>query len=357
MPQIFCPICGKKVISPNQLINGVCANCFLNKIKLFVEPNAIKFCNYCGAVFLSGKWVRKYDSFDKLVSNYIISFYKKHLSKLELDAEVNIVPHGLKRVSKAKFAYIATLEIFNFKNPALAKMKQVSEIKLPIELTTCDRCQKIFTGQFEAILQVRKFGEPLSPNDIMIIKDEVNKVIRYKFSDPSAFISDIKEKKTFIEFKVGSNSIAKAIANHFKRFFNAKIVFTAKLVSLKEGKRIYRVTAKIDLPIFSKRDVVIVDDKYIGLVHSITNKYILIKDLIEKRTIKVYVNELYRVRRVNNDEIQRYQVISISPKIVQIMDLESYDIYEIDNSNIFANIKVGDVVKGIIFNNRIVILP
>ena len=39
------------------------------------------------------------------------------------------------------------------------------------------------------------------------------------------------------------------------------------------------------------------------------------------------------------------------------MDLESYDIYEIDNSDIFANIKVGDVVKGIIFNNRIVILP
>ena len=66
--------------------------------------------------------------------------------------------------------------------------------------------------------------------------------------------------------------------------------------------------------------------------------------------------EQSKISKISSDEIDEYQVISEKQNTYQIMSLSTYQIYEISKSEIPVSLRKDDVLKGILFRNKVIFL-
>ncbi|MGQ4834597.1 MAG: NMD3-related protein [Candidatus Asgardarchaeia archaeon] len=352
---IQCPVCGRILKTPSSLINGKCPDCYIDTLSLDIPTIELKICKYCGALFMDNRWIYKFPSIESLIEKKVKELVTKRLEKNDLSPEIIVKVEPIDILNQIEKSQIK-ITLTNFKKKQLTGKKKEISTFVHFTYSICSRCSKIINKQFQAIIQIGKHGDALTQEEREKIKRSVMKVISKKEANSSSFISELTEAKKFIEFKVGSNSIARAVANYFKKNYNAQTKFTAKLVSMQSGKRVYQLTVRIDLPKFPKNALVIWKER-LGIISTVTEKYLIFTDLITKQSVTIYVDQVDELAPLDEKLIRKFKIISFSHNLVQLMDMHDYSIYEVDSEEIPSNSKIGDIINGVIFNNKIVFLP
>ncbi len=176
----FCYKCGK---TTENLEEGLCENCRNIKVKV-VE---ITFCVKCGKIKEGKLWKKK----------EIKKAIKDKLNAREINFENNM---AVTQKGKIKF-----------------------EVKTKKEI--CVACSRFAGGYYESVLQLRGFSQ-----------EEIEKIF--------SFIQEefrFEKTKHGIDVYLMHKPLAEKIARKIKRIFkNIEIKKSYKLVTVKDGKRVYR---------------------------------------------------------------------------------------------------------------------
>ncbi|HIQ49640.1 MAG TPA: hypothetical protein EYH56_00430 [Nanoarchaeota archaeon] len=176
----FCYKCGKIT---DDLEDGLCKECK----EIITKTVELTICSKCGKIKEGKVWK------NKTIENAI----KDKLNAIDIDFEKNIAKT---RRGEIKF-----------------------EVKIKKEI--CIHCSRFASGYYESVLQLRNF----SSQDIQRIFSLIKENFR------------IEENKHGIDIYLMRKPLAEKIARKIKRIFkNVEIKKSFELVTVKDGKRVYR---------------------------------------------------------------------------------------------------------------------
>jgi len=280
MPNIkqnFCPACGKNV-DLGDTIDGICIDCFIKSASLLEcrENDEVVICKRCGA-FYDAEWkisISEEDAVLKYVSSRIKT--SDELEEKTLDLTVERLDSNRVRVNG----------ILNGKIKGKS-IKKAFNCTVYIKYAICDSCSRISGGYYESILQIRANKRGLDDKEQYdiekIVKDYVVK--RYEEGDKKSFITKIEELDEGVDFYLGSKSVSRQICNVIRLKYGGEIQRSSKLVGVRDGKNLYRVTYSLRFFKISKGDVVFFKEKFIHAIKVAKN--IEGRDLKSGKTVTI----------------------------------------------------------------------
>ena len=180
----------------------------------------------------------------------------------------------------------------------------------------------------------------MSADDINMVYDAVDEIMRHKMSSKHDFIPKVEEKHGGIDFHVSGKSLAEEIATHIIHKQGGTTKTTYKLIGKdKDGKEKFRSTVILRLPLLKVNDHLFYD-KEIMRITQITGDGVLIvsyKDELKK--IHLNWNTVKDLEPIDSYLIlKKAFVTAITSDSVLLMDLENetYEEFELPLS-IFPN--------------------
>jgi len=357
----FCPLCGKS-INYAETIEGLCIHCYYEKHPI-IEDTIFKdftlsVCKFCGAIQDKKHRWHYYDTpLEDVFIKEIASYLKSKIKSKNIDFK--IYDGSIKVLS-------ATSGVFSFKIDIIVSLPQhmnkryhiINTFEVPVYFSICDKCKKIKSGYFEAIVRFKKANDFIDKKTHEEIKQTLKNLMLAYTDNPKGFILKLTEKKKFLEAKVGSGTVAKAIGSYFRKHYNAHVIVTSKLKGMVSGKNVYQLAVSIELPKYHKGDLLKVGNEDICVVSKVTSKGIICDGLFSHKKYVFTRQDLEqsKISKISSDEIDEYQVISEKQNTYQIMSLSTYQIYEISKSEIPVSLRKDDVLKGILFRNKVIFL-
>ncbi len=187
MRKKFCYKCGKIT---EELHDGLCRECAKGIAGVEKPLVEIFICPRCGKIKEGKLW-----------------------KQISIEAFV-------RRKLRAKKAHME-------KSTAVMQDEEV-EFEVKTKYILCDTCVKILSGYHASVLQLRGFSE----NEISKILSSAEKLGKDFF---------IEETKHGIDVKFVEKPAAEKVARKIKRMFKkVKIIKSCKLITVKDGKRVYR---------------------------------------------------------------------------------------------------------------------
>ncbi len=184
----FCYKCGKIT---EELYNGLCKECAKNISGVEKPIVEIFICSECGKIKEGKLW--KQTSME--------AFVRRKLRAKKIDME---------------------------KYTALMQDERTIEFEVKTKYMLCDTCVKILSGYHASVLQLRGFSE-----------SEIVKILSCTENLGKDFF--IEETKHGINVKFIEKPAAEKVARKIKRMFKrVKIIKSCKLITVKDGKRVYR---------------------------------------------------------------------------------------------------------------------
>ncbi|NJE84884.1 Nonsense-mediated mRNA decay NMD3 like protein [Thermococcus sp. CX2] len=373
MSERFCYRCGISEEEGGPLIEGLCQVCFRKENPVLLMEGEIntELCQNCGSYKKRGVWVDPStyeleelifevadsalleelgDSLDERVRSFEV------VSMEELE-EVEELPVGGALVAFQPvdwhieyFPAIITYEvrvkarIHELQHELHDETKYVT---VYVRQTVCPRCQKFLGGYFEAILQVRAEGRPLTEEERKVIgklvEEKVDEIMR---KDRMGFIQDTIEKEEGLDFYMGSTSSARKLAQAIKERFGGTISEAYELVGVdrQTSREVYRTSVSVRIPKFQKGDIV--EDKHGNVyeVEKVDGRGMSLRNL---STNESEHRDWKTVKRDGIDwadhEESEAMVTSITPNEVQLMDMETYETYELEKPGI--ELREGEVYR------------
>jgi len=256
----FCYECGKLEKEADSFIDGMCAECYLERNRIVKTPKelTLQVCGTCMSYSIKNK-------FNDVELNPHYEYLEAAKELVSKEAEVlQDTAEGLRfedfedseGVDIAFEAEYAAEKTINVKINARAKffdtetpLTDETETVIKIQETTCEICNKQKTGYYEAILQIR--GEEDIPQSKL---QEIYRKLEQKFEKSygesrKEFVSKIKQKHGGLNLFVSSSQVAKELGRFLKKEYNVKIKETAELVGeTSDGQKNYRVTVMVRIP-------------------------------------------------------------------------------------------------------------
>lgn len=213
----MCPKCGA-LDSQKEFVGVFCVDCYSKSEKVFdnLHNPTIRVCRSCNRAVIGQSWV----PFDEQgLGEWIAAKLRTKLpiSQIEVWQE------------DAKNGYDVHCKIEFDTGSAGAKIVRETNFLLRTHVETCDDCHKRSGGYHECIVQVR--GEN---------KEKVRKVAEKiaRIAAQESFVSGWEEKKEGVDIQVGKKAAAKMGVAAVEKPFST----SHKLIGMREGKRIYRLT-------------------------------------------------------------------------------------------------------------------
>lgn len=225
MPRM-CPMCGARE-GEKQFISAFCIDCFVKQRKLVETPKEISFihCTKCGRIRASGEWIDAHrgetpKEFEQRVLKEMI------LKKTRFAPGIELTHASIELEKKfAIFRAVLSLEGKRFETG--------TRIRVEEEKRACEDCGKRAGGYYEAIIQVR--GDP---NRVERVALKLERALNAK-----TFIAEAINRKEGIDLQVGSKQVALQALSRTGLSYS----LSHKLIGMKEGKRVHRVTACVRL--------------------------------------------------------------------------------------------------------------
>ncbi len=352
-----CYLCGEEAV-----VDGLCDNCYDEQHPLMEvsTPIPLLACKKCGSVKIPGGWqkiiIGKMNS-DELAEKQI---------EIILEPEIKLFTKGvtLSLEEEKKLDRVTHLVVHasGKSHEKIPPHEEQHKVEIRFSYGTCDTCGMMSGGYYEAILQMRADGREISDDE----KKEMTKTVtdmtvaRYK-SDDKAFITMINDDKYGIDYYVGSEYLARDIADKFESRYVAERKENYKLIGEdKTGKKKYRTTILIRLPRFSVSDFILVNEQPCQVL------------TMARNTLTCY-NLIRRERFTINPKNARWRTISYLAPLtdrrefmivthvygqpVQIMDSKSFDISEVEESAFDSEIITGAKIYGLLIEDQLHLLP
>lgn len=350
-------MCGEKAV-----VDGLCNNCYDEQHPLMKvsTPIPLLACKKCGSVKIPGGW--KKISIGKMNSEELAEAQMD----IVLEQEMKLLYEGLsltlEEVKKLDRVTHLMATVTGKSHESIPPHDEQYPIEIRFRYGTCDTCGMKSGGYYEAILQMRADGREISDEEKTEFTKSVTEttVARYK-TDDKAFVNLIDDTKHGIDYYIGSEYLARDIADKFESRYIAERKENYKLIGEdKTGKKKYRVTILIRLPRFSVSDFVLVNEQPCQV-------------LAMARNTLTYYNLIRRERFTTNPKNAKWRTITFLAPLtdrrefmivthvygqpVQIMDSKSFDISEVEESAFDSEIISGAKIYGIVIEDQLYLLP
>ncbi|QDA32306.1 Nonsense-mediated mRNA decay NMD3 like protein [Thermococcus indicus] len=373
MSERFCYRCGISESEGGPLIDGLCQVCFRkeNPVLLIESEINTELCQNCGSYRKRGVWVdpASYDLEElifEVAENALLEALEDSFSEKTVEYEV-VSPEELDEIDELPVGRAAVafepsdfhLEHF----PAIvtygvrvkARIHELQRelhdetryVTVYVRQTVCPRCSKFLGGYFEAILQVRAEGRPLTEEERKaigkLVEEKVDEIMR---RDRMGFIQDTIEKEEGMDFYMGSTSSARKLAQAIKERFGGTISEAYELVGVdrQTSKEVHRASVSIRIPKFQRGDLVTDRRGNVYTVENVDGKGMTLTNLVTRETER---RDWKTVKREGIDAVEgerkEAMVTSITPTEVQLMDMETYETYELEKPRM--ELREGEVYR------------
>jgi nonsense-mediated mRNA decay protein 3 len=328
----------------------------------FKKPMSFLVCPQCSATKRGSKW--SYPSSNNLtqfIESFVIKKVNESINLHKLDEIISIEPDFSLDEPSKEIDVTITIKRSQI---ATEPYSEISKISIPVEYQLCPRCSRVKSGSYEAILQVRGAQGTLSQEEREMILSLIENTLQNRFkAPPQSFVSKIVQKNEGMDLYFFSSSSAVTIASTLRDSVAASIKTSSKLVGLNKStsKRQYRINISVRIPHLRVGDFIKLDDSFYE-IHAIGGGKISLRNLktkvhrsllaktlwtqISNRQLEVFPKEEY---------LHSYLVIAETPDSLQIMNLKTYETYEVQKA-INKSIVSGDTIKGFQVNDNVFLL-
>ncbi len=360
MSERFCYRCGISEEEGGPLIEGLCQVCYRkeNPVLLIEGEINTELCQNCGSYKKRGIWVDPHSyELEELIfevaDNALLEALEDSLSdkireyevvSMEELEEVEELPVGKALVAFQPvdwhidyFPAIVTYEV-RVKARTHELQRELHDerkhVTVYVRQAVCPRCSKFLGGYFEAILQVRAEGRPLTEDEReaigKLVEEKVDEIMR---RDRMGFIQDTIEKEEGLDFYMGSTSSARKLAQAIKEKFGGTISEAYELVSVdrQTSKETYRTSVSVRIPKFRSGDIVADKRGNVYEVEKVDGRGLSLRNLATEESEHLNWKTVKR-KEIDTVEHERSEamVTSITPVEVQMMDMKTYETYEIE---------------------------
>ena len=308
-------------------------------------------CPRCDAYRVSGRWIpRGETALDEHLFNMICDLLDPLFApKVPATFEVQILSDSespAARLKQVQVRVIANAEDFTF--------QQEEQLTVPITTILCEQCKRTSGGYFEAILQIRASTGKLSEHQENTVLAFIDGWIAS--STQSHLSLKVTPTRGGIDIKFHSSrmcrSLAKALTSEFGLLFGVSSKVTGRT---RTGKTQSRENFVVRFPPFQIGDVIAYESR-IYHIKSIHNGRYTITDLESEHRRVFSPKELISIDwEPMNDHIHEFMIISISRESFQLMNQQDYTIYDLPTPPF--SIEVGEILRAVKWNDRLVILP
>ncbi|KXA95151.1 hypothetical protein AKJ65_02500 [candidate division MSBL1 archaeon SCGC-AAA259E19] len=261
MPSKFCYKCGALEEEKGPLLEGLCKDCFLEKNPLLKVPEEVEMeiCDRCGAFYLENAW---HDLEGRPTEEYLEAAKEMVTSVAEVfeggpagSRYVNFedsegVDIGFKAERPSPETINISVEVRGrFFDSQEEPLSDRAEVKVKLKRTTCGVCERLASGYYEAILQVRGREEISEEKISEIFRSLEEEVGAGQSRSRDEFVSKVKRKHGGLDLYVSSAKLARDLARFLKREYGAEMSESAELIGQTEdGEENYRVTVVARMP-------------------------------------------------------------------------------------------------------------
>lgn len=319
----FCVRCGRET-KPEELINGLCIDCYLKHHGVFKEKPRVKVvvCPKCGSWYFKGVWHQPLDLREVIRRELLSELYRFLYSEIRV-LEVDVAS-DIRKISAGEHGVEAvfTLEVAG---------KHVARIRglvvVETEYKVCDKCMRRTTGSHKALVQVR-FDPPEETGELY---REVSALLHSMGLENS--IVEVEERRDGMDVKFDDVIAARRYVDVLARKYGARTSESFKSVKydFQAGKWSGVVTISVRIPVIKENDVV----KYrgsIGVVKHVGDGSLKILLLetgveVEARLSDYWSNVLRKPREVYVDS-KVYTVTAVDKTTVYLLNEETGELRE-----------------------------
>jgi NMD protein affecting ribosome stability and mRNA decay len=361
----FCYKCGTLEKENTFLIENLCPNCFknLHPLLMFPYPLEIKLCRKCYRIFVKNRWISPPDSDIENVLDYAIKESLPSQISKNSQTTLEIIPKLGDKLDSIQSVNSLEVDIRSMGH-AHESLKEYSEIywaqKVKLIFTGCPFCISLKRGEYQAVLHVMASDRDLTDWEVdrtySLIGNEVEKMINI---DYLAYISKLTKKKGKITFYIGSERFARLIASILRFNLGGTLKETYKSGSQRIPKEVKRNKLYISLylPPYTIGCLLLFSSFPIYIT-KIQSKYVTYLNLNTYEKTKVPQKQLENaqiLRRTN--DLRAYLYLSQTDQMIQLLDLENYQMFELSKSPFYNKLEIGDNLKGFELNGQILIIP
>lgn len=357
----FCALCGKET---EELINGLCIECYQKTYPL-IPRNApsqleVKICKYCGAFTLGHVWRKtRVEDINKAVEAAVeANIRRQYKSKNYYIVKLEISPD--RRYFEGKYVVKVKLRVRGEDGERHPTFEEEKTVSVLVMFSTCPECKDIISKTERAIIQVRASERHLTESEVAEIRRILNKEAEKLFeSDRGAFPFEASETVAGIDYKFISAKAARRIAQAISRRFSAKMLETRKDIggTTSDGRTKTKVTYRVLLPSFQPGDIVRLR-KHLYYILNIERGKVTVISLPSLKETKMALSSFRSAELiVKYEESTPVMVISTSGTIVQLMNMENYQTFELSFRKIPLWIEQGKVFRLFKVNDEFFVLP
>jgi len=376
----FCYRCGISEDEGGPLIEGLCQVCYRkeNPVLLLGEEINTELCQNCGSYKKRGVWVDP-ESYEleelifEVADNALLEALEGSFSDgireygavpPEEFEEMDDLPVGRAVVSFEPvdfhiehFPAIITYEV-RVKARTHELQRELHDerkrVTVYVRQTVCPRCSRFLGGYFEAILQIRAEGRPLTEEERSsigkLVGDKVDEVMR---KDRMGFIQDTIEKEEGLDFYMGSLSGARKVAQAVRERFGGTISEAYELVGVdrQTSREVHRTSVTVRIPRFLAGDIVRDGRGNVYLVEDVGGRGMELRNLSTHEVEHMGWKALKRdpLEPVEH-ELREAMVVSVTPGGVHLMDMETYESFEVEKPPL--DVKEGEIYRIVVVDGR-----
>jgi nonsense-mediated mRNA decay protein 3 len=239
------------------------------------------------------------------------------------------------------------------------KVEEERNTIVRVKGSVCGRCSKIKGSYYESTLQIRSRDRKLTEKDVDGVLDRVQSMVEEMAAENrEVFISKLDRVvggAGGADVYLSSNAAGKVISRELANQYGAEVKDTAKLLTKREGKDVYRVTHLVRLPAYRYGDVVMFR-KRMYLVGATRTSNAKLTDMKNGESMMYSHTDLQDAKVIGQkDDMLDAVVLTETPKELQILHPTTMRPIELRKPPRFEAKK--ETVKVFLYDEEIYLLP
>lgn len=335
---MFCIECGS---TDKKMIGEICIDCFLKEFQMIEIPENInvEICSHCNSRLEEGKWQESFIPEEEIIYRALERNIK--INDLVENEDINLEIDQMKGTIANCLVEVVG-EVYG------VSLDETHDVSVRILKTVCPTCSKIQSGYYESVVQFRADSREIKKEEYEMANEIVARTLDKQVKvDKLAYCPQIAKLKEGYDYYIGSLKTGRKIAENLKEEFGGIIKESPRLISEDKstGKGLYRIWISIRIPEFEIGDFIEYDGKIIQ-VNDIAKNIVVGNDIKTNKKQNIPLKNINDIKLIKKAcDIQTTTIISISPRIIQILDPADYSAVDLEMKDKFNDYNIGDEIK------------
>ena len=346
---MFCIECGSE---DKQMVREICIDCFLKDFQMIEIPKNInvEICSHCNSRLEEGKWSESYLPEDEIIYRALERNIK--ISDLVENEEINLEIDQIKGTIANCFVEVVG-DVYG------VSLDETHDCEVRIKKTVCPPCSKMQSGYYETVIQFRADNREIKSEEYAKADKIVARTLDKQAKvDKLAYCPQVAKLKEGYDYYIGSFKTGRKVAENLKDEFGGVIKESPRLISEDKstGKGLYRIWISVRIPEFENNDIIEFEDRIIQVSDIDKNRVVGI-DIKTNKKHNIPLKNMDNIKLIKKStDIETTTIISMSPKIIQILDPADYSAVDLEMKDDFKDYNIGDEVKIIKIDNYIYLI-